>query len=248
MPGEVAASETSSADEPQQAPPVQPNWWCARRFHTDPDPAEQAEGWIAQVLPEEGPVRDTVAWIADELAANAIMHTRSGASNGAYTAEIGWVDGVVRVVIGDQGAEGDGPVIQDADETGWHGLHEISRLADALGVTGTPDRRWVYADVAWQQNKPPSRPDSARDDSALRELADEQFPGSAAWWAPGSVWRAVPGFSKGAALIEAPSPGAVLAELAAQYAARQAPPAGPLLSAPVQARPSASFVPHTSAA
>lgn len=247
MSDEVAPPQDSKADTAEASSSVRANSWWAQRFSTESDPADQVQLWVRDVLPE-CPQRSAAEWVIDELTANATSHTRSGSRGGTFTVEIGCLPGVVRVVVGDQGPDPlhhdrtilARPTFREQDESGQHGLRQVEQLARSMGVTGGINGHWVFADIAWPGDKPP-KDSGGREDAALIALAAERFPLSAAWWArEDQLWRAVPGFEEPpAALIEAPSPGAVLSELAAQYADRSASPARLPLAAPVPgSRPS----------
>ncbi|GAA4147184.1 ATP-binding protein [Actinomadura keratinilytica] len=92
------------------------------------------------------PYLDDVLLAADELAANALRHTRSGQDGGSFTVEVLRCDGQVAVSVADQGGPGV-PVPADASEwaeTG-RGLRTLALLADTWGWHGNAEGRTVTA-------------------------------------------------------------------------------------------------------
>src|SRR6202012_2928102 len=93
--------------------------------------------------------------LATELCTNAIVHSRSGEAGGQFSVDIDWAPGLARVVVGDQGPA-KAPVVPPGPggaaalgESG-RGLLLVDELADDWGTFSRPNRRWVWADVAWQ--------------------------------------------------------------------------------------------------
>ena len=94
------------------------------------------------------PPRDDVTSVADELASNAIRHTRSG-QGGQFTVEITRHGTLVRVTVADGGAP-DGPRLADnPDGEGGRGLVVVNALAVCAGVHGDQQGRVVWADIDW---------------------------------------------------------------------------------------------------
>jgi serine/threonine-protein kinase RsbW len=88
------------------APPAQarlaPTASWRRTFQGEPQQLGELRRWIASLLPPRPP-RDDVISVADELASNAIRHTRSG-QGGKFTVEITRHGPLVRVMVTDDGA------------------------------------------------------------------------------------------------------------------------------------------------
>jgi len=82
------------------------------------------------------------AWIAGELAANAVRHTRSGADGGSYILELGRAGDLARIVVYDLGGGGRPTFTRslptfNLDEHGY-GLYGVAELAQRTGVRGNP--------------------------------------------------------------------------------------------------------------
>jgi len=182
------------------APPAQP--WLEptatwqRTFPGEPQQLGELRRWIASLLPP-WPPRDDVTSVADELASNAICHTRSG-QGGKFTVEVTRHGPLVRVTVIDDGAP-DGPrLVDDPQSEHGRGLVVVNALAVRAGVHGDHQGRHVWADIGWDATSTtqaipapyPARPDDAAigdDEAALgRRFADiPAWYGRAthAWWA-----------------------------------------------------------------
>lgn len=118
-----------------------------RTFPGEPRQLRELRRWIASVLPPR-PSRDDVTSVADELASNAICHTRSG-KGGSFTVEITHEPRLVRVTVTDYGAP-DGPrLVDNADGEGGRGLVVVNALTVRAGVDGDHHGRAVWADIDW---------------------------------------------------------------------------------------------------
>lgn len=96
-------------------------------------------------------LRDDVTSVADELASNAICHTRSG-RGGEFAVEITRYGRLVRVTVTDEGAS-DGPrLVDNPDGEGGRGLVVVNALAVRAGVDGDHHGRAVWADIDWAAN------------------------------------------------------------------------------------------------
>jgi histidine kinase-like protein len=121
------------------------NW--RRTFPGEPQQLVELRRWIASVLPPRS-ARDDLTSVADELASNAIRHTRSG-QDGEFTIEITRYGTLVRVTVADDGAP-DGPrLIDNPDGEGGRGLVVVNALALRAGVHGDHHGRVVWADIDW---------------------------------------------------------------------------------------------------
>ncbi|MFB9471494.1 ATP-binding protein [Nonomuraea salmonea] len=110
---------------------------------------------LTKALLQDSQVRDDAIMCLMELAANAVLHTRS--ADGVFTVGI-WSagDAVVRVAVQDAGGW-DEPVVrsgqEDLAESG-RGLAIVIALAERLGVAGDEDGRVVWADLSCDQGGP----------------------------------------------------------------------------------------------
>lgn len=101
---------------------------------------------FAACLLEGCPYLDDVLLVVDELAVNAVRHTKSGQAGGEFTVQVWRGHGRVAVAVTDQGGP-DEPVAKDADvlaESG-RGLRTVSLTADAWGWQGNEAGRTVTA-------------------------------------------------------------------------------------------------------
>jgi anti-sigma regulatory factor (Ser/Thr protein kinase) len=92
------------------------------------------------------PARDDIVLIADELAANSILHTRSRGEFFRVRCELS--PGSVRIEVEDMG----GPWRNRRDDDRPHGLDIIEALTgpDGWGTERTPDgTRVVWATLGW---------------------------------------------------------------------------------------------------
>jgi anti-sigma regulatory factor (Ser/Thr protein kinase) len=103
--------------------------------------------WIASVLPPR-PLRDDVTSVANELASNAICHTRSG-QGGEFIVEITRQGRLMRVMVTDGGAPGGPRLVDKPDGDGGRGLVVVNALAMRVGVDGDHHGRAVWADIDW---------------------------------------------------------------------------------------------------
>lgn len=130
--------------------------------------------WLASLLPP-CPARDDVTAVANELASNAIRHTRSG-HGGEFAIEITWHTEAMRVAVADNGAPTGPHVIDDPASEHGRGLLVVAGLSAATGVTGDRHGRLVWADIPWGTCAAASLPGTC---SAVTggELAPARIPG-----------------------------------------------------------------------
>jgi anti-sigma regulatory factor (Ser/Thr protein kinase) len=187
-------------------------WWT-RDFPGDPDQVRAARRWIADLLPDCGPLAD-VLLVVSELCTNAVMHTRSGEPGGRFSVVVEWTGESARVVIEDQGSP-KAPAIdmRTGDATGAHesgrGLRLVDELADDWGTASRPGRRWVWADVQWRAGGGPPLGAPGDIDAMFPGVAAirEAFPGTTIWWGrlTKAWWASVPQAAGSGGLIGSPS-------------------------------------------
>jgi anti-sigma regulatory factor (Ser/Thr protein kinase) len=121
-----------------------PMYW-RREFRGRPDQVRLVRAFAAHLL-ADFPALDDVLLVLDELAVNAIQHTRSGEGDGRFTVDISMdVAGVIAYVT-DQGGPGE-PCLRDLAELveGGRGLLTVDALAATWSWTGTPQSRTIRA-------------------------------------------------------------------------------------------------------
>jgi anti-sigma regulatory factor (Ser/Thr protein kinase) len=124
-----------------------------RTFPGEPRQLGEVRGWIASLLPPLPP-RDDVTLVADELASNAIRHTRSGDAGGHFTVEIIHHGPLTRVAVSDCGAPSGPQLADDPDSEHHRGLVVVNALAVRAGVHGDHQGRLVWADIGWDATSP----------------------------------------------------------------------------------------------
>jgi anti-sigma regulatory factor (Ser/Thr protein kinase) len=123
----------------------------ARSFPGEPRQVARARAFVAAAL-AGCPAREALLTCVSELAANAVVHTASGAG-GAFTVEvIRPADGVALVAVTDEGGHGL-PAIPDRDrfaECG-RGLELVEACSSRWGYrdTGAAGGRTVWAEATW---------------------------------------------------------------------------------------------------
>lgn len=103
------------------------------RFRGTRDQVRQVRAFTSRLL-DGWPAADDVVLLASELAANAVVHSASGAPGGVFWVHVTAVPGAYACVeVCDQG----GPwVRRDPDTERPHGLDIVRRLAACFGVDG----------------------------------------------------------------------------------------------------------------
>ncbi|MEV5411275.1 ATP-binding protein [Thermopolyspora sp. NPDC052614] len=108
---------------------------------------------LAGLFLNDTPHADDAAWIVGELAANAVLHSASGAPGGHYVLELLRTPRLARLLVCDLGG-GSRPTFTQAITAppalpeGGYGLRTILRLAIHAGVRGTPATgHAVWADL-----------------------------------------------------------------------------------------------------
>ncbi|SEG53157.1 Anti-sigma regulatory factor (Ser/Thr protein kinase) [Thermomonospora echinospora] len=134
------------------AEPATPMYW-RRTFPGDAAQVRAARTFAAFLLPGF-PTLDDVLLTIDELAVNAIRHTRSG----HFTVEVRHNPTGVTVSVTDQGAPTEPRVQPLTDPTALtesgRGLLTVTALATTWHWTGTPTSRTVHATFAAPAPRP----------------------------------------------------------------------------------------------
>ena len=127
-----------------------------------PSAAPAARAFVAALVTDAG-LRPGAVLAVDELAANAIRHSRSGLPGGTFTVCVEVAAAWVRVQVTDQGGGGTPLVRQvSGDAVGGRGLWIVGALAAEWGVASLSDglRVWVrFGDTptSREQAAPPWR-------------------------------------------------------------------------------------------
>jgi serine/threonine-protein kinase RsbW len=227
-PGGTAGRDSDAAPTQPRLTPAA-NW--RRTFPGEPRQLGELRRWIASLLPPRPP-RDDVIAVADELASNAIRHTRTG-RGGQFTVEITRHGPLVRITVTDDGAPHQPRLVDDAQGEHGRGLVVVDALAVRVGIHGDHQGRQVWADVGWDATSPTPAtpvPAVALAGNAIRDgeasLA-RRFAGIPAWY--GRATRAWWALTRSAGLVTAPTAGQ-LAELLGHLAetrSRSIPPGQP---------------------
>jgi serine/threonine-protein kinase RsbW len=223
-----------------------PSLWWSREFPGRADEVRQVRHWIQALLPERDP-RDDLAFIAGELAANAVIHTRSGLQGAVFNVQLAWCAEWTRVVVGDSGSDSTPqPKAAQEIDVGGRGLLTVRELSAQWGICGSADGRWVWADVRWASKDGPLLPGSGNLVAVEEATLRQDFPGTRVWFGyPTRTWWALP--PNATTLVEAPSPPALRQRLAVTYPESRLAPAAAdpsrFLAAP--AGPAAGFPPRT---
>ncbi|SFO63443.1 Anti-sigma regulatory factor (Ser/Thr protein kinase) [Actinomadura madurae] len=121
-----------------------PMYW-RREFQGRPGQVRLVRAFAAHLL-ADFPALDDVLLVLDELAVNAIRHTRSGEDGGRFTVDLSMdVAGVIAYVT-DQGGPNE-PRLRDLAELaeGGRGLLTVDVLAATWSWTGTSQGRTIRA-------------------------------------------------------------------------------------------------------
>jgi anti-sigma regulatory factor (Ser/Thr protein kinase) len=111
-----------------------------------PEAVTAARHHVARVLAGV-PCAEDVAFALGEVAANAVVHSRSGRPGGRFTVATDVVPGVLAaVVVTDQG----GPWSGRADDTYPHGLEIVAAMATEVRVDGDDDGRTIWVIFPWE--------------------------------------------------------------------------------------------------
>jgi anti-sigma regulatory factor (Ser/Thr protein kinase) len=123
----------------------------ARSFPGEPRQVARARAFVAAAL-AGCPAREALLTCVSELAANAVVHTASGAG-GTFTVEvIRPADGVALVAVTDEGGQGQ-PAIRARERfaEGGRGLELVEACSSRWGYrdAGAAGGRTVWAEATW---------------------------------------------------------------------------------------------------
>ena len=122
------------------APPV-----LSRAFSATPAQIREARRFLSGLL-DGSPAADDAILCISEMAANATIHSNSRRPGGYFTVRAEIHADRLRVEVHDGGGPWTVPP-PDGVQHG-HGLHIISQLAHAWGITGDSDAGWtVWAEI-----------------------------------------------------------------------------------------------------
>jgi serine/threonine-protein kinase RsbW len=122
--------------ETTTAPPL--TW--SRAFAATPANVGEARRFLAQIL-DGRPAADDAILCLSELATNATVHSHSRHPGGHFTVRAEIHAGRLRIEVHDQGGPWTRPMPGDVQH--GHGLHIVSQLAHAWGITGDSDTGWT---------------------------------------------------------------------------------------------------------
>jgi len=106
-----------------------------------PEQIGQVRGQVRDFL-DGCPATDDAVLIVSELAANAMLHSRSG--NGTFTVQVTRSETCVHLEVEDAG----GPWVPTPRDDRPHGLDIVSALAREWGINrAVPERRVVWARI-----------------------------------------------------------------------------------------------------
>ncbi len=126
---------------PAAAPASTPAAW-ERAYPGTADQARHVRAALGPLL-AGFPAAAEVILLVHELAANAILHSNSGAAGGSFTVRLTRVPGgPVTAEVTDQGSAWHGDLGKSAVHR--HGLYLLRELSDECGVRGTSRARTVW--------------------------------------------------------------------------------------------------------
>ena len=97
-------------------------------------------------------VQDILA-CATELAANAVLHSRSGLPGGHFSVEVACAGQSVRVTVADSGGPWTERGIGGIDAECGRGLHIVAALSADMGMTGDAAGRMAWFCCRWGAGK-----------------------------------------------------------------------------------------------
>lgn len=126
------------------------------RFAGEAEQVGAARHLVAGVLGSDWPCVDDAVLLTSELAANAVMHSRSGRPGGKFTVRAAVKPGDYRwVEVQDEGGVWDS---HTGSVEGGRGLEIVNTLASDWGRDGSPAAGWtVWARIDWPRTAGVSR-------------------------------------------------------------------------------------------
>lgn len=112
-------------------------------FPGRPDQVSRARHEVTRYLGDGHPAAEAAALVVSELAANAVLHSRS--RHGLFTVRAQTSPGCLRVEVADAG----GPWEPGGDRDGGRGLVIVAVLAAGCGVDGDAGGRTAWATITW---------------------------------------------------------------------------------------------------
>lgn len=112
-------------------------------FPGRPDQVSRARHEMTRYLGNGHPAAEIAALVVSELAANAVLHSRSG--HGVFTVRAETSPGFLRVEVADAG----GAWEPDDSGDGGRGLVIVAALAAGWGVDGDVTGRTAWATITW---------------------------------------------------------------------------------------------------
>ena len=142
----VGAVDPGSAGDPGEAGPAV-QW---RSFPPEVDSVRAARHFVAGLLNTgpDGALAVDAAIVATELAANAVLHARSG-----FTLTVSWLAAAVRIAVRDGHPLAPGHDGAPFEIRQGHGLSVVSQLASGWAVERLPDGKVVWADLPAQATR-----------------------------------------------------------------------------------------------
>jgi serine/threonine-protein kinase RsbW len=129
-----------------------------RAFRGEPGQVPRARDFVRCYLPGRvcsAQAAEDILVCATELAANAVLHSRSGLPGGHFSVEVAVCAGQwVRVAVEDSGGPWAERGTGDGDTEGGRGLHIVSALSAAMGITGNASGRTAWFCCRWGSCSP----------------------------------------------------------------------------------------------
>ncbi len=129
----------------------EPRFLVRRTFQGRPDQIRAARSWLAMLI-EGFPGSANVVLACSELAANAIIHSRSGLPGGAFTVRARIDHDLIRVEVIDQGGSWTGlrklglDEADDVSQSG-RGLTIVAAIASSWGIAGDQQGRTAWCEI-----------------------------------------------------------------------------------------------------
>ncbi len=129
---------------------------CSRTYPGRPDQVPEARAFVAAAV-RDCAAADEVILMADEIAANAVLHSNSGQPGGVFTVRVEVCAGHWIQVLVDDGGSPKPPRLRETAQDGaggiadpgGRGLRIVDELAEAWGVTGGVIGRTVWFRAGW---------------------------------------------------------------------------------------------------